>query len=70
MIAHRCFGCGKHLRDHEAHIHVGLDAFAAKNGLGALGLDDLFTFAFCEACTEKSDDGWQLESHEIGDDAA
>lgn len=63
---HTCFGCGKPLTDYEPHIHVGLDEFMAREGGDtALGLDDLLTFAFCEACTQRSENGWALESHEI-----
>lgn len=63
---HTCFGCGKALDDYEPHIHVGLDDFAARTGIGdPLGLDDLLTFAFCEACTQRSENGWALEAHEI-----
>lgn len=72
MSNHRCFGCGKQLTDHEQHIHVGLGDWGQRQGLASsLGtsLDDLLTFAFCEACTEKGDDGWQLEGHEIKDEA-
>lgn len=62
---HRCFGCQKQIGDGEPHIHVGLDEFAAKNGLAQLGLDDLLTFAFCEPCTTEAKDGWHLEAHDI-----
>jgi hypothetical protein len=64
---HVCFGCQKQIADHEPHIHIGLDEWAGREGIGGepLGLDDLFTFAFCEACTQKTDRGWQLEAHEI-----
>ena len=63
---HRCFGCQKQIGDGEAHIHVGMDEFLAKKELGApLGLNDLLTFAFCEPCTVRTDDGWSLEAHVI-----
>ena len=62
---HQCFGCHKQIADGEPHIHVGLDEFAAKNGLAAVGLDDLLTFAFCELCTTEDKDGWHLEAHDV-----
>ncbi len=64
-VSHNCFGCQKRIADHEAHIHVGLDEWSAANGLPAFGMDDLMTFAFCSACIEKTDEGWQTEAHEI-----
>lgn len=63
---HVCFGCQRHLTNGERHIHVGLDQWAAGEGLDSLGFDDLLTFVFCEACTERQPDGrWQLEAHDI-----
>ena len=62
---HTCFGCHKQIADGEPHIHVPLDEFAAKEGLSALGLDDLLTFAFCEPCTTEAKDGWHLEAHDV-----
>lgn len=63
---HKCFGCGHEIQSGEPHIHVGLDEWAAKEGLDAgFGLDDLLTFPFCQSCTEKSDRGWTPEAHEI-----
>lgn len=64
---HQCFGCQERIKDDEPHIHVPMDDFAKREGLAELGLDDLFTFAFCEACTEKHPDGWQIERHRIRD---
>jgi hypothetical protein len=58
-------GCQKQIGDGEPHIHVGLDEFSAMNGLDQFGLDDLLTFAFCEPCTERADEGWALGSHLI-----
>lgn len=60
---HICFGCQKTLTETDPHIHVGLDESNAKEGVAPLGLDDLFTFAFCEPCTVKSKDGWHLHTH-------
>lgn len=65
---HTCFGCGKALTDYEPHIHVGLDEYAAREGREAFGLDDLFTFAFCEACTQRVENGWVPEAHKIEGD--
>lgn len=62
---HKCFGCQKQIADGEPHIHIPMDDFAARNGLGALGLDDLLTFAFCEPCTIPAEDGWHLEAHDV-----
>lgn len=63
---HTCFGCDRPLKDLEPHIHVGMDEWAAKNGLPLLGMDDLLpAFAFCIPCTEKSENGWMVESHRI-----
>jgi hypothetical protein len=71
MSEHKCFGCGKGLGDMDPHIHVPLDEFAAREGMEPIGLDDLglgalLTFAFCEACTDKTKkEGWTLEAHAI-----
>ena len=63
---HDCYGCRKPVGDGEPHIHVPMDEWAAGEGMGALGLDDLLTFAFCEPCTITTRrTGWQLESHAI-----
>jgi hypothetical protein len=69
---HRCFGCGKQLGDHEQHIHVGIDDWGQRQGHAPIGqgIDDVLSFAFCEACTERSRDGWQFESHEIGSEGS
>jgi hypothetical protein len=64
-IRHKCFGCGKQIEDMEPHIHVGLDEWAGREGLTALGLDDLLTFPFCSSCIQDSDQGWTPEQHEI-----
>jgi hypothetical protein len=70
MAAHKCFGCGKELRDYDAHIHVPLEQWGAEHGAKPLGLDgelgDLLTFAFCEDCTEGGGN-YELESHELGE---
>lgn len=63
--SHTCFGCQKQIGDGELHIHVGLDEWAEKQGLAQFGLDDLLTFAFCEACTVKAKKGWRLEAHKV-----
>jgi hypothetical protein len=63
---HVCFGCRKQIGDDEPHIHVPMDDFAARNGGQQFGLDDLLTFAFCKPCTVDAEDGWQLESHDVG----
>jgi hypothetical protein len=65
---HVCFACNRQIGDGEPHIHVGLDEWAIRNGQEPLGLDDLLTFPFCGPCTEETDDGWQLEAHEIAHD--
>lgn len=65
---HECFGCGKPIADYQPHIHFTLDEWAVRQGQEALGLGDLFTLAFCEPCTQETDDGWALESHEVGDE--
>ncbi len=62
---HNCYGCQRPIADHEPHIHVPMDEWATQQGLPTLGMDDLFTFAFCEPCTEKAENGWMLERHEI-----
>jgi hypothetical protein len=66
---HKCFGCGRMIRDHEPHIHVPLSEWATKKGLDPTdaGLDDLLTFPFCPDCTVKTDDGWSEEQHTIPD---
>jgi hypothetical protein len=65
---HLCFGCGKQLNDGDQHIHVTLDEFIADQGIGSpLGLDDLFTFAYCKPCTVESPDSpWRFHAHEVG----
>lgn len=60
---HRCFGCNEEIGAYEPHIHVPMDDFAARDGLSPLGMDDVFTFAFCQPCTQRSEDGWQMERH-------
>lgn len=66
MSDHVCFGCQRQLADGDPHIHVGMDEWAAGEGLEGFGLDDLLTFVFCEACTERHENGrWQLEAHDI-----
>ena len=64
MSDHKCFGCGREIRDFEQHIHVGLDEWSASKGLDALGLDDLMTFPFCSECIEEGGQ-WIPESHEV-----
>lgn len=64
---HKCFGCGKQIADHEPHIHVDMDEWAALAGAGeplGLGLE----IACCEDCTQVGGQ-WKLESHEIGESA-
>jgi hypothetical protein len=64
--SHVCFGCNKPIASSQPHIHLGLDEWGQREGLGALGLgDDDLVFPFCKPCTVESDRGWQLEAHEI-----
>lgn len=58
-----CFGCQKQILSFEPHIHVGMDEFASREGIAALGMDDLLTFAMCEACTQETGHGWTPEAH-------
>lgn len=62
---HKCFACQKQIEDGEPHIHIGLDEFAARQGLPQIGLDDALTFAFCEPCTTPAKDGFYLEAHDV-----
>jgi hypothetical protein len=63
---HMCFGCGKPIGDGQLHIHIPLDEWGQRNGLGSMGLgDDDLLFPFCEPCTVKDPRGWQLEAHEV-----
>jgi hypothetical protein len=66
---HRCFGCGKAIGDMEEHIHVGMDEWATTQGMEALGLDDMLTFAFCHACTQDGGQ-WTPERHAISKEAS
>jgi hypothetical protein len=63
---HICFGCSKPIGDGQPHIHIGLDEWGQREGLGVLGLgDDDLVFPFCKPCTVETEHGWQLEAHDI-----
>jgi hypothetical protein len=64
---HICFGCGEPIGSGQPHIHVGLDEWGQRQGLGSLGFgDNDLLFPFCQPCTEETPrGGWQLEAHEI-----
>lgn len=65
LEGHQCFGCQKQIADGESHIHIGLDEWAAREGLPGFGLDDLLTLALCVSCTEPAKDGWRPEAHRV-----
>jgi hypothetical protein len=67
MNEHRCFGCGRQISDEQGHIHVGLDDWGQRRGMEPIGagIDDVLRLAFCEDCTDPTEDGWSLERHEI-----
>jgi hypothetical protein len=62
---HICWGCQKPIGDGQPHIHIPLDEWGEREGLGSLGIGDLIVFPFCEPCTVETKDGWQLEQHKI-----
>lgn len=64
QFEHKCFGCGREIRDFEEHIHVGLDEWSASQGKETFGLDDLLTFPFCSECIQPGGP-FTPESHEM-----
>jgi hypothetical protein len=62
---HVCFGCSKRIGSGEPHIHLPLDEWGQREGLGSLGIGDALVFPFCKPCTVETRDGWQLEAHEV-----
>jgi hypothetical protein len=69
----RCAGCRRELDVGDQYIQFGANEYFERNNMTPLeGMDDIFAelmgsnhgdkLVYCEDCTEKTDDGWKLDT--------